>query len=81
MQVIQVPGLAEVRKRGAEKMGMGSIGEVGQTGGEKDRGRKLRLQDVKVRTCHELEKRKAIVTNLEDGLRDTKTWNFIPSRR
>lgn len=62
-------------------MGMGSIGEVGQTGGEKDRGRKLRLEDVKVRTCNELEKRKAIVTNLEDGLRDTKTWNFIPSRR
>ena len=80
MQVIQVPGLAEVRKRGAEKVGMGSRGEAGQTGGE-DRGRKLRLEDVKVRTCHELEKRKAIVTNLEDGLRDTKTWNFIPSRR
>jgi len=62
-------------------MGMGSIGEVGQTGGEKDRGRKLRLEDVKVRTCNELEKRKAIVTNLEDGPREGKAWSFIPSMR
>ena len=80
LQVIQVPGLAEVRKRGAEKVGMGGRGEAGQTEGKKHRGRKLRLDEVKVGTCHELEKRKAIVTNLEDGLRHTKTWNFIPSR-
>ena len=81
LQVIQVPGLAEVRKRGAEKVGMGGRGEAGQTGGEKHRGRKLRLEEVKVGTCHELEKRKAIVTNLEDGLRVAKAWSFIPSRR
>ena len=40
LQVIQVPGSAEVRKRGTEKLGMGSRGEAGQTGGEKHRGRK-----------------------------------------
>ena len=52
-----------------------------ETGGEKHRGRKLHQEEIKFGTCHELEKRKAIVTNLEDGLRHTKTWNFIPSRR
>ena len=30
LQVIQVPGLAEVKKRGTEKVGMGSRGEAGQ---------------------------------------------------
>lgn len=56
LQVIQVPRLAEVKKRGTEKVGMGSRGEAGQTGGEKHGGRKLCLEEVNFETCHELEK-------------------------
>lgn len=58
-------------------MGMGS--SRGEAGSETHR-RKLCLEEIKFGTCRELEERKAVVTNLGDGLQ-RESWDFIPSRR